>query len=386
MTGALLQLAAMGNQDIFFTGNPEKSYFNVVYKRHSNFAMQNIKVEFEGSKSLNYDLPTTLFAKIPEYGELLGDINLEFELPNITKNYPFRWVKNLGSSIINTVKIFIGTQLIETLEGEYIELYNNTHLSKEKLNVYNKLVGNTKELNRPYRVLENRYAQYTTDKLPNTDSSRIIVPLPFWFSKYDGQEIPLVSLRKIPVKLEIELKSIKQLYHIGITDSTTILKSKDASGTVINSQINDDKIERTHFVRPTNISHKIDSWLLKPALDVNYIYLSKEESALLKDFEHRYLIERVSKSEFIGNINESTIQVELFNPTKELYIVPKRDDATINNQHSNYTNLDSLDDVNILSEQNYLYKLCYNYYSKIVQRHREISRQYTNMLKSTSEC
>ena len=385
MTGALLQLAAMGNQDIFFTGNPEKSYFNVVYKRHSNFAMQNIKVEFEGSKSLNYDLPTTLFAKIPEYGELLGGINLEFDLPDITKNYPFRWVKNLGSSIINTVKIFIGTQLIETLEGEYIELYNSTHLSKEKLNVYNKLVGNTKELNRPYRVLENRYAQYTTDKLPNTDSSRIIVPLPFWFSKYDGQEIPLVSLRKIPVKLEIELKPIKQLYHIGITDSTTILKSKDASGTVINSQINDDKIERTHFVRPTNISHKIDSWLLKPALDVNYIYLSKEESALLKDFEHRYLIERVSKSEFIGNINESTIQVELFNPTKELYIVPKRDDATINNQHSNYTNLDSLDDVNILSEQNYLYKLCYNYYSKIVQRHREISRQYTNMLKSTSE-
>lgn len=53
MTGALLQLAAMGNQDIFFTGNPEKSYFKVVYKRHSNFAMQNIKIEFEGAKSLN---------------------------------------------------------------------------------------------------------------------------------------------------------------------------------------------------------------------------------------------------------------------------------------------------------------------------------------------
>ena len=126
MTGALLQLAAMGNQDIFFTGNPEKSYFKVVYKRHSNFAMQNIKIEFEGAKSLNYDLPTTLFAKIPSYGDLLEGINLEFDIPNITKDYPFRWVKNLGSSIINTVKIFIGTQLIETIEGEYIEIYNNT--------------------------------------------------------------------------------------------------------------------------------------------------------------------------------------------------------------------------------------------------------------------
>jgi len=384
MTGALLQLAAMGNQDIFFTGNPEKSYFKVVYKRHSNFAMQNIKVEFEGAKSLNYDLPTTLFAKIPSYGDLLSGINLEFDIPNITKDYPFRWVKNLGSTIVNSIKIFIGTQLIETIEGEYIEIYNNTNLTREQLKSYDKLIGNVDNLHRGYRNVEDRYAQYTqTDNIPNTDSERIIVPIPFWFSKYNGQEVPLISLSKIPVKLEIELKPIKQLYHIGVTDTVTVLNSKNLNGDVINSQVNDDIITRTKFIRPNAISHKIDSWLLKPALGVNYVYLSDEESKLLKNFEHRYLIERVSKSEFLGNINESTLSVELFNPTKEVYIVPKRDDLIAINQHSNYTNLDSLDDVNILSYQNYLYKLCFDYYNKIIQKHRELSRFYSQMLNST---
>ena len=46
MTGVLLQLAAIGNEDVFFTGNPQMSYFKSVFKRHSNFAMQNINVEF----------------------------------------------------------------------------------------------------------------------------------------------------------------------------------------------------------------------------------------------------------------------------------------------------------------------------------------------------
>ena len=384
MTGALLQLAALGNQDIFFTGNPEKSYFKVVYKRHSNFAMQNIKIEFEGAKSLNYDLPTTLFAKIPSYGDLLEGINLEFDIPNITKDYPFRWVKNLGSSIINSVKIFIGTQLIETIEGEYIEIYNNTTSTKEELKVYDKLIGNTDSLYRGYRNVEERYAQYTQeDNIPNTDNERIIVPIPFWFSKYNGQEVPLVSLSKIPVKLEIELKPIKQLYHIGVDDTVTILDSKDQNGNNINSQVNGNIVTRTKFIKPQTISHKIDSWLLKPALAVNYIYLSDEESKLLKNFEHRYLIERVSKSEFLGNINESTLSVELFNPTKEMYIVPRRDDLININQHSNYTNFDCLDDVDFLGYQNNLYKLCFDYYNKIIQKHRELSRLYSEMLNST---
>ena len=386
MTGVLLQLAAIGNEDVFFTGNPQMSYFKSVFKRHSNFAMQNINVEFEGSKSLNYDSPTTMYATIPSYGELLKGVNFEFTLPSITKDFPVKWVQNIGSAIINNVKLFIGTQLIETIEGEYIHIYNNINLTSEKLKVYNKMIGHVPELNNGYLNLENDYPKYdpaSNKKMPNIPETRIVVPLPFWFNKYDGQEIPLISLNKIPVKLEIELKPIKQLYFVGINESINVLPSKDSDDNIINTQVNS-KIERVKFVRPTSLSHKIDPWLFKPKLDINYVYLSKEESKLLKNFEHRYLIERVTNTEFIGNLNEATLQVELFNPTKELYIVPKRDDSMSNNQHSNYTIYDDLEDVNnITTYQNNLYKLCYDYYGKIITKHKELTTQFNEMLNSS---
>lgn len=385
MTGVLLQLAAIGNEDVFFTGNPQMSYFKSVFKRHSNFAMQNINVEFEGSKSLNYDAPTILYAKIPSYGELLKGLNFEFTLPSITKPFPVKWIQNIGSAIINNVKLFIGTQLIETIEGEYIHIYNNINRTAEQLKVYNKMTGHVPELNNGYLNLEKDYPKYdpSIKNMPNTPETRIVVPLPFWFNKYDGQEIPLISLNKIPVKLEIELKPIKQLYFVGINESINVLPSKDLNGNIINTQVNS-KIERVKFTRPTNLIHKIDPWLLKPRLDVNYVYLSKEETVLLKNFEHRYLIERVSNIEFIGNLNEATLQVELFNPTKELYIVPKRDDSLMNNQHSNYTIYDDLVDINNVTKyQNNLYKLCYDYYGKIITKHKELTAQFNEMLNSS---
>ena len=42
MGGGLMQLAAIGPQDIFLTGNPQITYFKAVYKRHTNFAIETI--------------------------------------------------------------------------------------------------------------------------------------------------------------------------------------------------------------------------------------------------------------------------------------------------------------------------------------------------------
>ena len=37
MGGGTLQLVIQGGQDIYITGNPEKSFFKSVYRRHTNF-------------------------------------------------------------------------------------------------------------------------------------------------------------------------------------------------------------------------------------------------------------------------------------------------------------------------------------------------------------
>ena len=42
MGGGLMQLVAMGAQDVFLTGNPQITFFKVVYRRHTNFSKECI--------------------------------------------------------------------------------------------------------------------------------------------------------------------------------------------------------------------------------------------------------------------------------------------------------------------------------------------------------
>ena len=46
-----MQLVAMGAQDVYLTGNPQITFFKVVYRRHTNFSKEVIKQEFNGSTS-----------------------------------------------------------------------------------------------------------------------------------------------------------------------------------------------------------------------------------------------------------------------------------------------------------------------------------------------
>ncbi|NBO71224.1 hypothetical protein EBV26_12210, partial [bacterium] len=47
--GGLMQLVAYGAQDVYLTGNPQITFFKVVYRRHTNFAMESIENPFNGS-------------------------------------------------------------------------------------------------------------------------------------------------------------------------------------------------------------------------------------------------------------------------------------------------------------------------------------------------
>ena len=49
MAGGIMQLVAYGAQDIYLTGNPQITFFKVVYRRHTNFSMESIQQTFNGS-------------------------------------------------------------------------------------------------------------------------------------------------------------------------------------------------------------------------------------------------------------------------------------------------------------------------------------------------
>ena len=65
-----MQLVAYGAQDIYLTGNPQITFFKVVYRRHTNFSMEAIKQTFDGTTGFG----NTVSATISRNGDLVHKI------------------------------------------------------------------------------------------------------------------------------------------------------------------------------------------------------------------------------------------------------------------------------------------------------------------------
>ena len=68
MGGGLLQLVAYGAQDVYLTGNPQITFFKVVYRRHTNFALESILQTFNG----NVNFGSRVTATISRNGDLIN--------------------------------------------------------------------------------------------------------------------------------------------------------------------------------------------------------------------------------------------------------------------------------------------------------------------------
>ena len=58
-----MQLVAYGAQDIYLTGNPQITFFKVVYRRHTNFSMEAIEQTMNGTVATNANTSVTVSRK-----------------------------------------------------------------------------------------------------------------------------------------------------------------------------------------------------------------------------------------------------------------------------------------------------------------------------------
>ena len=82
MAGGLLQLAAVGSQNQYLSGNPQMTFFKVVYRRYTNYSMEFIEQGFEGPNELDVTNSIKLTAKIGRNGDLLSQMYFAFNLPD----------------------------------------------------------------------------------------------------------------------------------------------------------------------------------------------------------------------------------------------------------------------------------------------------------------
>jgi hypothetical protein len=409
MTGALLQLVAIGSQDLYFIGNPQISFFKSVFKSHTNFSMESINIYFDGNDKLNYNNFTKLYVKIPKHAQLMSHIFLEFKLPAIYSKYDnnsgFKWIKNIGTNLIDKIKFFIGGKLIEEITGEFIEIYYNYYLKNNKKKNFNEMIGNKDIIYNPYRKEEELYPVYNNDELynnnnrlylnrnyntiPTIEEQNIMVPIPLWFTKDIGLSLPLMSIQS-DITIELELKPINKLYTVLKQETIDLnISTQKFIGETITNIVQNNTLLTNINIKPNISIHEIknftklidNTWNLQPRLNINYIFMDYNEKEIAIKSNSRYLIEKTIKMDYLGLNNTKIFNPEFFHLTKEIYIVPKRNDFDEINQFSNYTNLDDVElDPNY--NQTYYYNICYKQAEYDYNQFKGLNQNYEKMLKS----
>ncbi len=153
MPGGLIQLAAYGSENIYLMGNPEITFFKVVYKHHTNFSVESIEIPFSNQHNIS-ELSlntTTLKIKIPRFADLLSHIFLKVQLPPILSSIyrKFQWCQNVGEIMVKSATLYIGGQAIETINSEWLNIYHQLNLPEDKRKIYDILIGNTPETSDP---------------------------------------------------------------------------------------------------------------------------------------------------------------------------------------------------------------------------------------------
>ena len=296
--GGLLQLVAMGKQDIFLTGNPQISWFKMVYRRYTNFAIESQAMFFDGDP----DFGKRLSCLVPRRGDLLGPLMLEVTLPalTLTDGTPVSYVNSIGHALIEEITLEIGEQEIDTQTGEWMELWSNMTVTSMQRQGFNDMIG--------------KYDDYIEPQ--NFGPLKLYIPLRFWFCKNPGQYLPLLALQYHPIRINIKLRPLQQLFFSPqfATNCNTLA------------------------VNPVKITDL--------RLFGDYVYLDVEERRRFVSNTHEYLIEQVQNTTTISipaGATSSSVRLEFNHPIRELLWFVQRSVMETNHEYFNYSSTSILE-------------------------------------------
>ena len=308
MGGGLMQLVAYGAQDIYLTGNPQITFFKVVYRRHTNFSMEAIEQTFNGTADFGKKVTCT----ISRNGDLIHRVYLQVTLPSVdgssVSSAFFRWVNYVGLFLIKSVEVEIGGQRIDKQYGDWLNIWNELTQEAGHQAGYDNMVGNTITL--------------TGTGLRGTEATTLYVPLQFWFCRNPGLSLPLIALQYHEVKINLDFRPKNECY----------VSTGSSMGGCGGSHGNLDL-----FCVPS---------LEAASLYVDYIYLDTDERRRFAQVSHEYLIEQLQFTGDESTVNTNVkVKLNFNHPCKELIWVVQRDDVCKlgYNQWNNYTDDFDLD-------------------------------------------
>ena len=298
MGGGLLQLVAYGAQDVYLTGNPQITFFKVVYRRHTNFAMEAIEQTYNG----NTNFGSRVSVLITRNGDLINRVYFNGVIKNTgtpgtvgdwaTDNKDVGLVSYFGQKLLKNVELEIGGQRIDKHYSEWLYIWNELTMTAGKKSGYDKMVGGD--------------ANLRGTLLGGGESYELYVPLEFWFCRNVGLALPLIALQYHEVKVNIEFCQAGDL--VIAPAAGVSLWNWNASQTG----------GATSTAGQNGVAGDLS--LEQAKMWVDYIFLDTDERRRFAQLSHEYLIEQLqfTGSEQITGTSTKGVRMNFNHPCKEL--------------------------------------------------------------------
>ena len=287
MTGVLVELAARGAQDAYLVGSPTVTFFKSVHKKHSNFAVECIKVGLEGAPGWGRGVK----AKLSRAGDLVGKVYIHTKLDKLTDTDPVtddpsaRWCDQVGFAMLEDVRLSIGGQLIDRISGRSMQIGAELGLSGQQNLAMDEMVLGRASVTRTFQA---------------DQQQELFVPLDFFFCNNNGLALPLISLQYHEVDISFDIAPFADVVD-------TLVEGFD-----------------THSAQIASVQASGHGKILECDLCCNYIYLDADERKRFARMNHEYLISQtqhhgMTNIDSVGaNGREERIELNFNHPVKEL--------------------------------------------------------------------
>ncbi len=264
MGGGLIQLVAYGAQDIHLTGNPQITFFKVVYRRHTNFSIEAIEQVWDGISTK----PGKCVSTISRNGDLINRMYLEIDAVNR------KFQGNTPAVAINSVELEIGGQSIVSHTGLWMEVWSEL----TQKNPSGRVAYHNGSSSFNGTLFQNMSGMGGVSNGNSSYKYKYFVPLQFWFCQNIGLSLPLIALQYHEVKVTLDHKF-----------------GESSEGSPFTSVSNN-------------------------TLWCDFIFLDTDERRRYAEVSHEYLIEQVQEQALNKNLSGSSAITSLkFNhPVKEL--------------------------------------------------------------------
>src|SRR6056300_30118 len=200
-----IQLTTKGVQDIYFTEEPDYSHFVQLFKKHTNYTTQFVKLDVDGDPEFGKTVRLT----IPkDQGDLIKTIILDVELNPIAEAEITRigYIESIGHAMIEYVDMYIGDEKIQHIPSDYLQIYSEHNYTQTKQKALEKLIGKYPDRTSNVPVASGVILGHLG---PATTSRKLFIDIPFYFYQKPELAIPLCAMCYQEVTIEIKFREIE---------------------------------------------------------------------------------------------------------------------------------------------------------------------------------